>query len=133
MTMNNKTFVVEVPVRFTTTYAVRMDREDVPVEVERVLDFSELTGEGLMALAMKSIIIDCQAADRRNATKKGSDGTIPVKATVVVKNPGTRAATPESVEKKLERLLGKDKAGKLLDKFEGDAVKALSAIEALLA
>ena len=130
--MENKTFMVEVPVLFTTTYAVRMDREDVPVEVERTFDFSELTPEGLLALAMKSIVIDSQAADRRNATKKGSDGTIPLKQTVVVKNPGTRGATPESVEKKLTRLLGKEKADKLLALHDGDANKALAAIEALL-
>lgn len=130
--MNNKTFTIEVPVRFTTTYNVKMDREDVPVEVERTFDFSELTPEGLLALAMKSIVIDSQAADRRNATKKGSDGTIPLKQTVVVKNPGTRASTPESVEKKLTRLLGKEKADKLLALHDGDANKALAAIEALL-
>lgn len=126
-----KTFTIEIPVSFEDTYKVRMDKEDEQVEVTRVFDMSKVTPEGLLAHAMKSIIIDAQAEDRRNALKKDSTG-IPLRRTVEVKNPGTRATSAESVTKKLERLLGKEKAAKLLDKYEGDAAAALTAIESLL-
>ena len=126
-----KTFTIEIPVSFEDTYKVRMDRDDEPVEVIRVFDMSKVTPEGLLAHAMKSIIIDAQAEDRRNALKKDSTG-IPLRRTVEVKNPGTRATSAESVTKKLERLLGKEKAAKLLDKYEGNAQAALTAIESLL-
>ena len=126
-----KTFTIEIPVSWEDTYKVRVDRDDEPVEVTRVFDMSKVTPEGLLAHAMKSIIIDAQAEDRRNALKKDSTG-IPLRRTVEVKNPGTRATSAESVTKKLERLLGKEKAAKLLDKYEGDAAAALTAIESLL-
>ena len=126
-----KTFTIEVPVSFEDTYKVRVDRDDEPVEVIRVFDMSKVTAEGLLAHAMKSIIIDAQAEDRRNALKKDSTG-IPLRRTVEVKNPGTRATSAESVTKKLERLLGKDKAALLLKKYDGNAQAALTAIESLL-
>ena len=126
-----KTFTIEVPVSFEDTYKVRMDRDDTPVEVTRVFDMSKVTPEGLLAHAMKSIIIDAQAEDRRNALKKDSKD-IPMHRIVEVKNPGTRTTSAESVTKKLERLLGKEKAALLLEKYDGDAAAALHAIESLL-
>ena len=100
---------------------------DDAVRTKLTVDFSALTDEDILSMAVDSAVIKWQSGIRRK-----KDAVVPKEATYVVPKPGTRAATVMTPFEMLVSLFGKDKVIALVNAAGGDIDSVVKRFQALL-
>jgi hypothetical protein len=100
---------------------------DDAVRTKLTLDFSSLTEQDVIDMAIDSAVIKWQGAIRRKKNEK-----VPSEATYVVPRPGSRTAPTMSKLDMLYNVFGKEKVIGLINKAGGDVDAVVEKLTALL-
>ena len=100
---------------------------DNAVRTKLTVDFSGLTDDDILSMAVDSAVIKWQSGIRRK-----KDAVVPREATYVVPKPGTRSVQTLTPFEMLVQLFGKDKVIALVNAAGGDVDAVVKKFQALL-